>query len=1470
MSTFSVMDSESFGEMEHRIDFTDAKIVETCRPLAAVMNDDTVHGDVWSAARANDFDSLRRLLKDGNSVDEINGSGVTPLHLCASLGHAKLAQYLISKGANVHKCDHESGWTPLHRALYNKRIGVALMLIENGAKLDAPARQRLSRHMMPGEADRDGNTPLDLVSLPLRDILHAATGSSRAMRIGNVFTFGQFQQQLGYGIFGKTHVQNSPRRVDALSRETVVGVSAAKYNTFAVAANGNLYAWGVGRGGRLGTGDERTHLLPILIEGPFMKRRVSKVSTAKHHTLAITSTGQLFSWGGEKFGKLGHHSEKTLDEDKICTYPKFVEGDLKKKVVVAIAAGLSHSVAVTEEGHLYTWGSNENGQLGHYHPNNVKHKKKKTKNLSTSFSTNSNSNNNNSNNNSNSSSSNNNFYISRGRSNSSNNNNNNNNNQINSSSNNIDKYNSNTNENNPKSDMKKKIIWPLPTRVAALSVPKRDGRPRKVAKVSANEVSTCVVQSSGRVWQWGHDFSQPSRVSFPGAEELRKANGLSPVQHGVFVIPRAIRIVDVACTRDNNIAVSTSGDVYSWRSNVAPPLVAPKLIRSLRGKHVTKIAAGLTHVAAVIDTGDLVTWDLSSNGNGNSSGLGHVNKAEGGGLSTHIPQSVHTLKRVTAVACGDTHTAAIVTLSRPRLENIDGMIIEEKEIGNDLACNTVLNEYHSADETVENEDSTFDLSISNTDGGESDTDDTQSLLNGSVDINVTQDFEDDKSFGQHLGVKSRRVPSLQKLCEVSLAKLVDAHNFADILAYGEAFNCQLLSNYCKEFLLLNLDAILVAARPRELSILRFQTSVGMVGSEHEEQLFDFIEEYFQEESPRLHPKPPPLPVPTQQAKILCSKTPTSQSVRVILRRVKAIRKKLMQISRLEKLDAKKLTGDQKIKIERKALLSTELKELDAWLLLSPELVDAETKRKELLKKDNLHQDVSRELNFADSMKIKKIDMNKKNKYKGNSGECLFKMEKVSAAGSATRFCTICNVELMDEAAYQSHVGGKRHKKQMVKHQKCANKTKEKHDSSKVSKSKGSSSGGPGTALSSKNSQTPSQPKPRRLSWNNVEAKVDSGKKKATSLLTIMMQESQQGDNSSNDSTKGPSNLPAKNADANTQTGWKQMQWKTKREKKSTVAISGPVVVKKDLLSLTSTGSKPISIPNSANGNRRYQNTPSKYSNNSNMVKSPSSQQQYQRFSVGSSPSSQSMMMAKSSSPVTRGINISGSGFRRLSGYGVSPKRNSYGNRTSAFASPTIGPSSIGSNGVKSPMHDSPSLSLGSFIQHPSSYGSPDKASFSPWGTTPPTNVASNSLSSRRSTPQSSPPAVSLMEIMEVEAKKKKEEKYTNARLDRHQTKWYQRDEDTKQASLEAIMKNEQAEAKKREEEKKMLNDERKRKEKAKKSSAALRAMKKGKADRQRNRRRKSKKDNNANKSSNNKKTKKSGLSKVIMPTSINF
>ena len=215
-------------------------------------------------------------------------------------------------------------------------------------------------------------------------------------------------------------------------------------------------------------------------------------------------------------------------------------------------------------------------------------------------------------------------------------------------------------------------------------------------------------------------------------------------------------------------------------------------------------------------------------------------------------------------------------------------------------------------------------------------------------------MDGERPFSQHAFMRaSANFPSLQSLCEASLAKLVDAHNFADILAYGEALNCTFLSNYCKKFLLLNLDAILAASRPRELGILRFQTSVGMIGSEHEEEVLEFFEENNSNESPRLHPAPPPLPLPTQQAKLLCSKKPTTQSVRAVMRRVKGIRKKLMQICKLEEEKNKELTVEQKMKIQRKSTLSDELKELEAWLELSPDLVAVEENERVAKKNDSV-------------------------------------------------------------------------------------------------------------------------------------------------------------------------------------------------------------------------------------------------------------------------------------------------------------------------------------------------------------------------------------------------------------------------------------------------------------------------------------------------------------------------------------
>lgn len=67
---------------------------------------------------------------------------------------------------------------------------------------------------------------------------------------------------------------------------------------------------------------------------------------------------KVFSWGEGEDGKLGHGNRLNLDK------PKLIEA-LKNKRIRDIACGSSHSAAITSSGELYTWGLGEYGRLGH-------------------------------------------------------------------------------------------------------------------------------------------------------------------------------------------------------------------------------------------------------------------------------------------------------------------------------------------------------------------------------------------------------------------------------------------------------------------------------------------------------------------------------------------------------------------------------------------------------------------------------------------------------------------------------------------------------------------------------------------------------------------------------------------------------------------------------------------------------------------------------------------------------------------------------------------------------------------------------------------------------------------------------------------------------------------------------------------------------------------------------------------------
>jgi hypothetical protein len=143
----------------------------------------------------------------------------------------------------------------------------------------------------------------------------------------------------------------------ALTGMRVVSVSTGPFHTAAVTANGELYTLGWGSRGQLGHGTQTSELAPMRVEGALAEEWVVSVSAGSLHTVVLTASGVVFTFGDGGSGKLGHG---TFDRQLT---PKRVEA-LASHRVVCIAAGSSHTVVLTASGAVFTFGYNQSGQLG--------------------------------------------------------------------------------------------------------------------------------------------------------------------------------------------------------------------------------------------------------------------------------------------------------------------------------------------------------------------------------------------------------------------------------------------------------------------------------------------------------------------------------------------------------------------------------------------------------------------------------------------------------------------------------------------------------------------------------------------------------------------------------------------------------------------------------------------------------------------------------------------------------------------------------------------------------------------------------------------------------------------------------------------------------------------------------------------------------------------------------------------------
>ncbi|KAG5961255.1 hypothetical protein E4U58_004304 [Claviceps cyperi] len=382
----------------------------------------------------------------GLSRNEINSrdhAGLTVLLRAASSTHPNargFVQALLDHPLlDLYAQDPESGWNALHRSLYTGNVSIARLLL---------AKERIHLTTNTSQAavwkvgqliktkDNEGNSPFDVynstiataaiyheprpcalkdVNATIYDMIPGEDDSevddeiieiaedlvhnSRQYVMGDEFFMFGSNKNLSLGV-GDEDDRQYPERValqrpDALLHRfhnmyldekdvdtassalkdiptlirhpplAISDIVMSKLHTALLTHDpvSNLYICGVGRGGRLGMGDENTQFRFVPVEGPFADRKVVNAALGQNHSMAITDNGELWTWGLNSDSQLGYVLPPMMrsDQEPMSLMPRQVFGPLKKEVVRGIAASAVHSVAHTGFA-LYCWGRNL-GQL---------------------------------------------------------------------------------------------------------------------------------------------------------------------------------------------------------------------------------------------------------------------------------------------------------------------------------------------------------------------------------------------------------------------------------------------------------------------------------------------------------------------------------------------------------------------------------------------------------------------------------------------------------------------------------------------------------------------------------------------------------------------------------------------------------------------------------------------------------------------------------------------------------------------------------------------------------------------------------------------------------------------------------------------------------------------------------------------------------------------------------------------------
>jgi uncharacterized repeat protein (TIGR02543 family) len=191
-------------------------------------------------------------------------------------------------------------------------------------------------------------------------ISHSAAITSK----GKIFTWGwNGLGQLGDGTSTDRNAPtNITSRFNLSSGETIVSISISALSSGALTSNGRIFIWGAG--GQIGDGTTTNRNTPTDITSRFnlsSNERVTLMSLGNTHSAALTSNGRIFMWGSNNNGQLGDGTTTNRNTPTDIT-SRFNFSSNER--ITEISLGNSHSGALTSNGRIFMWGQNISGQIG--------------------------------------------------------------------------------------------------------------------------------------------------------------------------------------------------------------------------------------------------------------------------------------------------------------------------------------------------------------------------------------------------------------------------------------------------------------------------------------------------------------------------------------------------------------------------------------------------------------------------------------------------------------------------------------------------------------------------------------------------------------------------------------------------------------------------------------------------------------------------------------------------------------------------------------------------------------------------------------------------------------------------------------------------------------------------------------------------------------------------------------------------